>query len=178
MSRSSVLRGPSLAELLHALPNPLPLPDHTVVAAAAVPEPFHTLLVHDQHMTETMERYHGSPVVVRVQQSGRHGSWYVRQIQLLKAGTPTVVQGGVIRVDLDVCHPTVRKAILREDTPLGHILMGHRVLRRIEPTAYLRIEPNLAFREWLDLQGTTYGRLGIIHTDERPAIQLFEIVRL
>ena len=129
-------------------------------------------------MTVTMEAFHGCPVQVRLQQRSLHGDWYARQIVLVKDGSDTIVQGGVVRINLALCSPAVRAAILQEDTPLGRILIEQDVMRRIEITAYLRIHLEPAWQAWLACPGQNpaYGRLGYIHCDGQPAIELFEIV--
>jgi hypothetical protein len=61
---------------------------------------------------------------------------------------------------------------------LGRILIEHNVLREIEPTAYLRITPTPLLTNWFGLPEPqlTYGRLGIIHCDGQPAIEVLEIL--
>jgi chorismate-pyruvate lyase len=161
------------------LPQPLPLPRCEFLAGPEMPEPYRTLLVHDQHMTVTMEEFHRRPVNVRVQQRFHQEPWYGRQILLASQGTEEIVQGGIVRINLNLCSPEVRQAILREDTPLGRILITHDVMRRIEITAYLRLTLDAAWQAWLECPGslTAYARLGFIHCDDQPAIELFEIVR-
>ena len=85
---------------------------------------------------------------------------------------------GAVRVRLQFCSPAVRAAILEQRTPLGRILIQNKVLRRIEPTAYLKIVPGPDMMQWFNLKEPTlaYGRLGIIHCDGRPAIEVLEIV--
>src|SRR4051812_14006563 len=67
----AVHAGPTLEALFAALPAPPPVPAYERVPPAAVPEPYRGLLVHDRHMTVTMEAYHGRRVQVRVLQRGR-----------------------------------------------------------------------------------------------------------
>jgi hypothetical protein len=166
-----------LETLFAALPNPLPIPAYQVIAAAAVPEPFHRLLVHDRHMTVAMEQYHRCQIDVRVVQR-QHNSWYARQIVLHPHGSDRIVQGGIVRIHLNMLDPEVQQAILREDTPLGHVLIKNEVLRHIEVTRYLRIEPGDAMNMWpgFPLNAPAYARLGILHCDGQPAIELFEVV--
>ena len=66
----------------------------------------------------------------------------------------------------------------RDDQPLGRILIRHNVLRRIEPTAFVRVVPGPTMMQWfgLDQPTPTYGRLAYIHCDEQPAVELLEIV--
>ena len=76
---------------------------------------------------------------------------------------------------------TVRAPESEEVMPvgsLGRILIDHNVLRRIEPTDYLRVTPGPEMMQWFDLKTPepAYGRLAIIHCDGKPAIELVEIV--
>ena len=170
--------GPKLTTLYSHFPGAEELPEFVEVPGNKVPEPYHTLLVHPHHMTVTVEKHHGGLVDVRVLERCRQGAWYARKILLALQGTNRVVQFGIMRINLDLCSDAVSAAILREDTPLGRILIQNNVLRRIEPTAYLKISPNGAMMEWFGLSAplTTYGRLAIIHCDHKPAVELLEVV--
>ena len=170
--------GPKLTTLYSHFPGAEELPEFVEVPGNKVPEPYHTLLVHPHHMTVTVEKHHRGLVDVRVLERCRQGSWYARKILLALHGTDRIVQFGIMRINLDQCSTTVRDAILREDTPLGRILIENNVLRRIEPTAFLRIVPDADLQRWFGLSEplTTYGRLAIIHCDHKPAVELLEIV--
>jgi chorismate-pyruvate lyase len=125
-----------------------------------------------------VEAHHGKPVYLRVLGRHRQGSWYSRKILLLPVGTDKVVQFGIMRINLDLLDRPVRHKILEENTPLGRILIKHNVLRRIEPMAFLRVTPNAELMKHFSLKEAipTYGRLAIIHCDEKPAVELLEIV--
>jgi chorismate-pyruvate lyase len=170
--------GPDLRTLYATFPGAGEPPVCDEVPAAAVPPPYHRLLVHEHHMTVTVEAHHGRPVYLRVLRRHRAGPWYARMILLLPVGTDRVVQFGIMRINLDLCGTQVRREIVAENTPLGRILIKHNVLRRIEPTAFLRVTPNADLMTWFDLAEprTTYGRLAIIHCDDKPAVELLEIV--
>jgi chorismate-pyruvate lyase len=142
-----------------------------------VPEPYRTLLVHEHHMTVTLESYHGKPVYVRVLQRHRSGSWYARKILLLLVGTERVVQFGIMRINLDVCSREVRRAILEEASPLGRILIRHNLLRRIEPIAFFRVYPDAELCRLFRLSEPvpTYGRLALIHCEGQPVVELLEV---
>jgi chorismate-pyruvate lyase len=166
---------PTLYRLFRADATP---PDHEVIPPAAVPEPYHRLLVHHHHMTVTVEEYFGSRVNVRVMDRRHVGDSYARKILLELQSDGRVVQFGVVRIRLDFCSEPVRAAILEEKTPLGRILIEHDVLRRIQPTAYFRVTPGELLTNWFGLPEprVTYGRLGIIHCDGQPAIEVLEIL--
>jgi hypothetical protein len=86
---------------------------------------------------------------------------------------------GLMRVNFRYCSDDVRERILAGQTPLGRVLIESGVLRRIEPTAFLRVIPGPAMVGWfgLDSPRPTYGRFALIHCDEQPAVELLEIVR-
>ena len=168
----------TLDALFAALPEAGPAPAHAQVAAADVPAPFDALLVHDQHMTEVMELRHGGAVRVEVLARRRIGQSYARFIRLRRAADDAIVQGGLVRIHLDLLPPEVAAAIVKEETPLGRLLVDRHTLRRIDIRQYLRFPPDARLEEWLGpLRGApTYGRLGWLHVDGRPVIELFEII--
>jgi hypothetical protein len=176
-SLPSVAR-PDLRVLWGMFAPPGKVPEHTFVAAHEVPAPYHGLLVHEHHMTVTVEAYHGSLVDVKVLARRLDGDFYSRKILLTLQSTGRVVQFGLVRVNLALCSPAVRDEILAQKTPLGRILINHNVLRRIEPTAFFRLTTDADLMRWfsLDKPHSTYGRLGIIHCDGKPAIEVVEIV--
>jgi chorismate-pyruvate lyase len=106
------------------------------------------------------------------------GDSYSRKILLALQRTGRVVMFGLMRVNFRYCSEAIRQEILGGQTPLGRVLINHNVLRRIEPTAFLRVFPGPAMAEWfgLDAPRPTYGRFALIHCDEQPAVELLEIV--
>ena len=61
---SALPRGPQLPDLYRLFAADAPLPEHELLPAEALPDPFRSLLVHEHHMTVTVEAYYGSPVDV------------------------------------------------------------------------------------------------------------------
>jgi chorismate-pyruvate lyase len=169
---------PDLGELFAEFPPADDLPDYELVPPDDVPEPYHTLLVHEHHMTVTVEAHHGAPVDVRILARRHNGDRYARKIVLTPQGSNRVVLFGIVRIHLGYCDPEVRQAIVEGKTPLGRILIEHDVLRRIEISAYLRIQPGPKQLAWFGLTEPTlfYGRLGFIHCDGKPAVELLEVV--
>lgn len=170
---------PTLEHLYGLFPDSADRPDAVEVPATDVPEPYHSLLVHTHHMTVTVEGHFGGPVDVRVLNCRRHGNEYARKILLaLRSDPKRVVQFGLVRINLAVCPDAVRAAIVEGKTPLGRVLIQHNMLRRIEPVAYLRAHLSPAMAEWFRVApGTqTYGRLGVIYTGHRPAVEVLEIL--
>lgn len=149
--------------------------EHT--PSALIPDPYKHLLVHDQHMTVTMEAFHGAPVDVRILERRSAGDIYSRKIVLTKAGTDDVVQFGIVRFDLSYVTPAVRNEILQGETPLGRVLINHNVLRHIDLGAVLKVTLGPGLAELMNApEGTvTYGRLATIFCNRRPAVDLLEI---
>ena len=167
-----------LKALTGLLPDKMPLiskAEH--VPAALVPEPYRGMLVHDQHMTVTMEDYYRCPVDVKIIDRRLDNDCYARKIVLTKGGTRTVVQFGIMRFHFQYVTRTVRDEIVRGESPLGRILINHNVLRHIDLGALLRITPGAALAEYLQMPlGTiTYGRLATIFCNRQPAVDLLEI---
>jgi chorismate-pyruvate lyase len=154
------------------------LPEFEIVPADEVPPPYHKLLVHEHHMTVTVEAHHGDQVDVRIIARRHTGDWYVRKILLALHGSGRIVQFGIMRTNFRYCSPEVREEIQAGQDPLGRILIRHNVLRRIEPTEYLRVLPSPTMMKWFGIGSPmrTYGRLALIHYNEQPAVELLEIV--
>lgn len=147
------------------------------IPSSLTPEPYRQLLVHEHHMTVTMESFHHSPVDVRVLDQRLEGSIYARKIILLKSGTEEVVQFGIVRFNFQYVTVEVRDEILKGETPLGRVLINHNVLRHIDLGAILKITagPGLADCLKMPVGATTYGRLATIFCNHRPAVDLLEI---
>lgn len=147
--------------------------------ASLTPEPYKTMLVHEHHMTVTMEDYHNSPVEVRVLDRKELDGLYCRKIVLVKKETDEVVQFGIVRFNFEYVTPQVREEIISEEIPLGRVLINHNVLRNIDLGAIIRVEagPGLARHLQMDEGAETYGRLATIFCNHQPAVDLLEISR-
>jgi chorismate-pyruvate lyase len=178
MNHPATVRGPRLEELLSLFPTAEDFSSVEAVAAGDVPPPYHDLLVHEHHMTVTVEAHHGDHVDVVIFNRRHDGPYYARRIFLALQQSRRVVQYGLVRINLRYCSPEVRAEIIAGETPLGRILIKHDVLRRIEPTGFLRVVPGPALMKQFGLAepAPTYGRLAYIHCNEQPAIELLEVV--
>jgi chorismate-pyruvate lyase len=178
MNSSASVADPDSRELFELFPLSDFLAEFNDLPAAEVPPPYHGLLVHEHHMTVTVEAFHGESVDVKVVEEQRGAQAYSRKILLITQKTRKVVQLGLVRIHLQYCSPAVREEILAGKIPLGRVLIQHDVLRRIEPTSFMRVIPGPALMRWFGLTQPkpTYGRQAIIHCDGKPAIELLEIV--
>jgi len=167
-----------LDSLTRLFPEGAPLVNHAEhIPSALTPEPYKSLLVHSHHMTVTMESHHGCSVDVRVLQESRQDQDYCRKILLLKSGTQSVVQFGIVRLHLQFVSQPVRDEILAGQIPLGRVLINHNVLRQIDLGAILKMTPGPQLQEYFHCNpdDIVYGRLATIFCDARPAIDLLEI---
>ncbi len=149
------------------------------VSEEQVPAPYRDLLAHTNHMTVTVEAFHGDKVDVQVLRSRTVGNHYLREILLLTQQARSVVQYGIVRLDTRFLPDAPRDEILEQKKPLGRVLIEHDVLRKIELFDLLKIEcgPVLADFFGVPMGTEIYGRTAILHCNNEPAIELLEILR-
>jgi len=151
------------------------------VQPADMPEDYQTLLAHDDHMTVTVEAFHGSLVDVRVLREHREGDVYTRSSLLQCQSDGRIAQLGIMRINLQGLSPVVRAEIEARGTPLGRILIRHNVLRHVKLFRLWRILPGPDLLKHLGAGESSgepiYGRSAGIVVEGRPSVELLEIVR-
>lgn len=157
----------------------LPLPPIEAIAGDAVPEPYHSLLVHERDMTPTLEQFHGDAIHIRVLRSEERGEFYFREVVLVLDRGEKPVEFGAIKISLALFPPAARRLILEEREPLGSILKTCSVAHSSRPKAFLRVESDAFINSALKLAGrhTLYGRRNTL-TDPggRPLAEIVEIL--
>ncbi len=139
------------------------------------------LLSHNHHMTVTVEQFHGCPVKLEVLELKSEAHRYSRKILLRRQSDHQPVLWGIVRIDLSVVKPEVRQEIESRQTPLGHIMIRHNVLREVRLAGLYRIQPGSDLAVLMDeasgrADTTLFGRTALIYFDGRPVIELLEIV--
>lgn len=169
---------PTVESLYALFPDQSDRPTCTPIRGDEMPEPYRSLLVHTHHMTVTVEQFYGDAVDVRVLEVARSGDEYARKILLTLHGSGEVVQLGIVQIDLSQLSDVVRAQIVEQKTPLGRVLIQNNVLRHIQPAGYFRVEPSAELDRLFGRSDRqpTYGRLGVIFTDGKPAIEVLEIL--
>ncbi|MCG3127705.1 MAG: hypothetical protein CHACPFDD_02573 [Phycisphaerae bacterium] len=153
------------------------LPCFQHVTPAEIPQPVRRLLVHDGHMTVTLEDYHGAPLRLRVHQQRTDGDVYARKISLHADPAGRPVLAGLMRIHLSACPPAVRAEVAAGTAPLGRVLIAHDVLRRLESGPYFRWNgPGLPLRLPFRRDILPFARLATIHCDDEPTVELLELV--
>jgi chorismate-pyruvate lyase len=150
------------------------------VAPEQMPEAYRRLLVHENHMTATLQEHFRSRLDLYVLEHRDEGDLYSRRIYLARPKSTDAVELGVVRLDLRCIPEPARSEILARRAPLGAILMRHNIRRRVEPRWFLVFPAGSAVLRWFGLtrQGPFYGRLATIYCDDEPAIEVLEIVTL
>jgi chorismate-pyruvate lyase len=149
------------------------------IEAAAVPEPYRSLLVHWTDMTSTLENFYKEKL--RVQVLARHlsGQDYFREVALWLDPSGRRVAYGATRVRLGLVPADVGREILREEEPLGRILTESGVEFSSQPRAYVQIVPDDFINRSLDLAGpqVLYGRRNtLVDPWERTLADIVEIL--
>jgi len=173
---SSVCRAAELVGLFCA--DPREFGRIEAVTAAHVPPVPRALLDHHSHMTVTMERHHGCPMTLRVaavRDGDASGRGYAREI-LLATPDGTVVQHGIVRMDLSTMDPATADAIRGRGEPLGRIFVAAGMLCEVQRVELLRIEAGPHLRAILGPSvNEVYGRVAEIAVAGRRVIELLEI---
>jgi len=169
----AVARAEALAGLF--VQPPAACPRFEGVRAADVPEPFRSLLDHGSHMTVAMERHHRGPVGLRiVAETAGPGDAYAREILLTGPGGD-VVQFGIVRLDLSAVDAATQARIRAGVAPLGRVLLDAGTLCAVGDVALVRVEPGPHLGALIGPR-PTFGRVAIIRIDERPVVELLEVV--
>src|ERR1041385_2052921 len=119
----------------------------------AVPQPYKKLLVHQNDMTPTLEKFHGRDIHLRLLGRRRKGNGYFREVVLLLDGTDQPVEFGAIKIYLDRFAPEARRHILEERRPLGHIMQECDIKHSSRPKAFLRLASDRFINQALQLTG-------------------------
>jgi hypothetical protein len=103
---------------------------------------------------------------------------YTRKIILRPQATDVIVEVGIVRLNFRFMSREVRDEILKRETPLGAILIRHKVLRKVQPRWFLKFPANapLLAAAGAVFPHTTYGRIGTIYCNHEPAIEVLEVV--
>ena len=148
------------------------------VTADDLPERYRAILAHNEHMTVTLEASYGSQVDVRALAEWRDEGSYARNSLLARQTDGAILQFGIMRIWLADLPAAARDEITVQKLPLGRVLISHNLLRQVELITLWRIAPGPILERYLQVSGgqSVYGRSAQILVDERPTVQMLEIV--
>jgi chorismate-pyruvate lyase len=157
----------------------LTLPPLQEVEGEAVPQPYKQLLVHNDDMTPTLEKYYAQDIHLRLLGRRQKDNEYFREVVLLLDNNDQPVEFGAIKINLDLFAAEARREILEERRPLGHILNERHVPHASRPKAFLRVASDQIINEALQLTGAhvLYGRRNtLFDPQDRPLAEIVEIL--
>ena len=146
-----------------------------------LPADYRTLLAHHDHMTVALEAF---TTAWSPSRRWPNGSDEASLRPLQRAESPVGRRDRTIRNHADLAgRPAARPRRRRSPSkkaPLGRVLIDHNVLREVELITLWQIAPGPVLQQHLQLTDDTpiYGRSAQILVDERPTVQLLEIVKL
>ncbi|MEW6307026.1 MAG: hypothetical protein AB1705_26480 [Verrucomicrobiota bacterium] len=184
MPTTANITTPAVPNLMHPLDEfyahaGQPLPPWQQIDGAAMPEPYRTLLVHQNDMTPTLEKFHKARIHLRLLGRRHKDDEYFREVALLLDGTNEPVEFGAIKINLDRFPAEAREKILGEYTPLGTILAECSIVHTSRPKGYLRFASDPLINESLNLTGAhiLYGRRNTLFDAEgQPLAEIVEIL--
>jgi chorismate-pyruvate lyase len=173
-------QSPALSSLLERfyVRTGLPLPRLEVLKENEVVEPYKRLLVHSSDMTPTLEAFYKESLGLTVLSRELQRDSYLREV-VLTIGEARPVEYGVIRICLDRFPPNVRRRVLDEQRPLGHILQTEGLPHLSWPQAFFRVRSDAHMRAVLRLRepGMLYGRRNVILDGSRRLLaEVLEIL--
>jgi hypothetical protein len=154
------------------------LPLIEMIAGTKMPEPYHTLLVHNSDMTSTLENFHRARIHLTLLRSWRKDESYFREVVLTLDGSDKRVEFGAIKISLGLFEDEPRRLILKEHLPLGRILNDFGVVYHSNPRSFFKIHADDFIGENLQLTGrqALYARRNVLSNPKGEA--LAEIVEI
>jgi chorismate-pyruvate lyase len=149
------------------------------IEPAEMPEPWHSLLVHQSDMTSTLEGFYKEQLHIEVLARHVVENEYFREVALVLDGSGKRVEYGAIKIMLDLFPIEARQEILREQQPLGRILAAFGIDFASRPRAFLRMAPDEFIGRALNLKERQflYGRRNtLLDAWERPLAEIVEIL--
>lgn len=157
----------------------LPLPPMAEAEGPSLPEPYRSLLVHQNDMTSTLEKFHRARIHLHLHGRKHEGNDYFREVVLETDGNNKPVEFGAIHIHLELFPAEARHLILQEYLPLGRILAEHGIVYQSRPMAFLRFASDKLINELLGLHGVQFlfGRRNrLLDAQERPLAEIIEIL--
>ena len=157
----------------------LPFPRIVTIPGAEVPEPYKSLLVHNNDMTPTLETHHGSRIHLEILGRDRRSAFYYREVVLRLDHDERPVEFGANKVFLGQFPEDAQEQILLEQVPLGRILKECGVKHHTEAKHFLRVEPDAVILKALEMETPVilYGRKAVIaDATGHPLSEIVEIL--
>lgn len=145
----------------------------------AVPQPYHSLLVHSRDMTPTLEAFYHQPIALKVLSRDLDAQSYLREVVLLRTDGGGPIEYGVIRICLNHLTPVAARRVLEAERPFGNILQSEAIPHLSWPQAFFCAESDPHIRGVLALTrtGLLYGRRNVLLDSSRRLLaEVIEIL--
>lgn len=157
-----------------------PLPAVEFIEAAAMPEPYRTLLVHEGDMTSRLESFHDGAMKLEVLHREEAESGYRREVLLRVEESDLPVEYGAIEIDLGSFDAQLREHILEGRTPLGGLLNRFDINYRSQPRAFIKLasDERMCALFGTDCVQPLYGRSNVLlGEDDQTLARIVEVLR-
>lgn len=159
----------------------LPMPRIMRLEGDAMPQPYRDLLVHDDDMTPTLERYHSDGLHLRVISRREEAGSLFREVVLVRDADEQPVEFGAIRIEVEKFPELTREVIRACRQPLGSIMAEYGVEHSGHPSAYFQVVPDDVIRQALGQPASgdlvLYGRHNVhVSPDGQPLAHVVEIL--
>lgn len=158
---------------------PEDMPEATLLAGDAMPEPYRHLLVHESDMTSRLRNFHQADISLEVIEREVGEQFVMRLVVLHRSDTSEPVEMGAIGIQLDGFDDELRGAILAGEVPLGGLLEKFQVDHQSSPKAYFSViaDPFLADHLKVKVGERLYGRCNsLTHADGIVFADIVEIL--
>jgi len=184
MNDEPVTHTPAISPLLYPLDDfyarmERELPAIEPLDGDAMPEPYQSLLVHENDMTPTLQDFHRDSIHVHALHAEEREGSYFREVLLELDGNGRPVEYGAIKINLGLLPNDTHQEIIEVRLPLGQILFAHEVPHASRPKAYLKVKADEHITGALRLDGAPqlYGRRNTLtDTEGRPLAEIVEIL--
>lgn len=157
----------------------LPLPQIEFIGGHEVPEPHKTLLVHNLDMTPTLEEFYGCDIHLEILRCEWRDPFYYREVVLHLDFDERPVEFGANKISLQLFAPEVRRLILENRIPLGHLLKAFNVPHTSRPQGFIRVaaDERMCRAFGLEKPVCLYGRRNTMRDPHgRPLSEVVEIL--
>src|SRR5690606_29407704 len=116
------------------------IPALRILPGEDIPQPYQSLLVHEDDMTPTLESFHQCTLRLRVIDRREDEAALYRQVLLINRSDQRPKVYGAIRIAFAPLSTEATKLVQACDIPLGTILADCAIEHHSEPAAYFAVE--------------------------------------
>ena len=140
------------------------------VVGEEIPEPYRSLLVHDNDMTPTLEKHYGQAMYLYVLDQERDSKTLARQVVLLGTDDEQAKEFGAIYINMEPLPGQARALVAQGHKPLGAILADYKIAHKSAPKSYCKVVADQTIMDAFQLDDTQsyelFGRRNQLLTED------------